>query len=149
DDRRQLAFTLSDQGLIRWRTGRWNDAVAALDEAVDTLNKLIADETDTSAAQKALAVVHARRGRGFEHLGRLAEAESEYLQAIESRRRVKDDMPTVFSYFAMPTPVWGRCAWGHSLAELAAFHLRHGQREHAARYFAQARDVVEDTAASF
>jgi len=94
-------------------------------------------------------MVQSRRARLFDQTGRLAEAESAFVQAADLRERVKDEMPTLFPGQQPPTPIGGRQTWARSLVELGLFHLRHGHANDAARRCAQARDVYEDTAARF
>jgi tetratricopeptide (TPR) repeat protein len=157
---RYLAEKLVDQGLIRWRTGRVEDAASAVREAVEIMEKLVADPAHTGAARSSfedvLAGATSRHAHLLEHTGQFAKAEAAYEKAVELRRRLAEavipgDWSDDGSVLRPGTNEYlrTRTNWRRSLDALALFHVRRGQTEQAADHCAKARTVLEQMVTAY
>jgi tetratricopeptide (TPR) repeat protein len=142
--RGELAAALAQQGLIRWRTERRDEAVLVRDEAEAILKKLDGAAETAAAPLTTLAEASARCARLFEQAGRVADAATAYLRAATLRERATRELS-----HEQRDQIRLRAAWGQSLADLARFHLRQGQPTQAADRCKDARAVYEQLAASF
>jgi tetratricopeptide (TPR) repeat protein len=150
--RQALAEVLANQGLIRWRTGRVEDAATAIAEAVAIMDNLLADRSRAggprSASEGSLALVTARHAHLLEHTGHFDEAKAAYVKAVSLRRRLAENAvvgePVGREPMEWNNPYFRtRKEWADSLDELTWFHLRRGQVEQAASHCAEARAVLE------
>jgi tetratricopeptide (TPR) repeat protein len=154
--RQALAEVLADQGLIRWRTGRVEDAATALEEAVAIMGGLIANQARPadmqSSLETSLASVTVRQAHLLEHTGHVAEAEVAYEKAVRLRRHLAEKNVRGESFGRaqdMNEYVSAPNNWAGSLCELAWFHLRRGQVRRAESFFAEARTVHEELVAAY
>jgi tetratricopeptide (TPR) repeat protein len=156
--RLRLGWQLGDQALIRWRTGRVEDAASTWGEAVEIMEKLVADRSHTAAHrylfESTLAKVTSRRADFLEHTGQFKEAEAAYEKAVGLHRRLAeaavpgewyggDDPAVKYDYYV------ARDDWRGSLMQLTWFHLRRGHAEQAASSCAEARDLHEEFVAEW
>jgi tetratricopeptide (TPR) repeat protein len=155
-----LAVHLGNQGLIRWRTGRDEDAVSAGREAVEIIESLVTDPSHTGAVrlqiENRLAFATTRLADLFERTGHFAEAETAYRKTVALRRGLAEavvlgegigagaDLSQDVSKYVRTTR-----DWADSLIALALFHLRHGQTVQATHDCAQARSICEQMAAAY
>jgi tetratricopeptide (TPR) repeat protein len=144
-NRRWLAWHLRNQGLIRWRTGRVEDAASSRAEAVEIMATLVADPAQKDVRQ--LASDTSDYAHLLELTGQFVEAQAAYEKAVALRRRLAEAvvLGDHFSSATEETDYWQtREAWAHSLHALAAFHLRRGHPKQAADQCARQRTVLEE-----
>ncbi|HTK77481.1 MAG TPA: hypothetical protein VL371_19610, partial [Gemmataceae bacterium] len=150
--RRWLAWHLGNQALIRWRTGRVEDAASTWREAVEIVERLFADPSRTGAFpywfESTPAQLTSRHASFLEHTGQFKEAEAAYVKAVRLYRSLAEAAPPGEWYLGDDSKaVYGylraRDDWHNSLIQLTWFHVRRGNAEQAASCCAEARDVYE------
>jgi serine/threonine protein kinase/Flp pilus assembly protein TadD len=148
--RRWLARHLGNQGLIRLRAGRVEDAGSSRGEAVEIMASLVADPAQGDA--KLLVDDTSRYAHLLEHTGRFVEAQAAFEKTVELRRRLAEAVEPGDLYGAdlhLNMHIGTRNDWADSLNEFASFHLRRGQSEQAAKDCDQARAVLEQTVTEY
>jgi serine/threonine protein kinase/Flp pilus assembly protein TadD len=156
--RRWLAWHLGSQALIRWRTGRVDEAASIWSEALEVIERLAAEPSPTGAVQywykSTLPDLTSRHASFLEQTGQLKEAEAAYLKTVRLYRGLaegatpgewyrSDDPRAPYEYLR------AREDWHYSLIRLTWFYVRRGNAEQAASTCAAARDVYEEYVAAW
>jgi serine/threonine protein kinase len=147
--RRVLAWRLTDLAMVRGRTGRVEDAMAATREAIAIMNSLLAEPALTAALRRDLqeftAFVTRRHADLLEYAERFADAEAAYAKSVALRRHLAETaaMGEWFGNEQVDDYQLTRERLIYDLMGLCWFHLRRGQAEQAASLCAEGRDSLQ------
>jgi serine/threonine protein kinase/Flp pilus assembly protein TadD len=144
-----LAWRLAELAMVRGRTGRVEDAMAATGEAVAIMDALLAEPAPAAAPRRKLqalmAFVTNRHAYLLEQAGRFAEAEAAYAKSVALRRHLAETaaIGEWFGNEEVDDYQLTRERLIYDLMGLAWFHLRRGQAEQAASLCAEGRNSLQ------
>jgi serine/threonine protein kinase len=135
-----LANAYIGHGMLLSRTGQQQEAVQAFQEALANLKQAVA-VSPGSVPGDHLAGAHLDLGFALEATGRLREAEEHLGQALQIRKRLAEDFPTV------PDHQYRLAMSFYNLAHV--LNPNHARRPEAQRLYGQARDILKKLVKDF